>query len=360
MAIGGVLVVTIISKKIGYSAVRSSLRRTWDKWGVRISQMSVQQPENFADGRAIIGLRAFFTAIIAFLIVACTLSTAAAVDRGRVKVMNGTVVSDRNTILRGARIQLLKAGIVPADSYWHYLNATLGLNAVRYGVKTDELGRPIAEQLPALDLAVNRAAANNLYLMISNSTKSGTYDLAELRAFWSVVAPRYKNRSHVFYEMTNEPVKGGPHWGAPEQFTDKVLADLKSIYILMRTGAPKTHIVMFTTANIWPNCASWAALIKKMKKIDWSKASVGYHHYNGTHQIGEAGLQCLRGQYPLLMTETNYWTIPDRAILRDALSINEKLRISWFSLDGSGSAHRLENEIIPALNRDGYAWPAEN
>ena len=321
--------------------------------------MSMLQAANSATSCAIVGSRVFFTAVIAVLIVVCTMTTASAVDRGRVKVMNGTVVSDRNTLLRGARMQLLKGGVAP-DSYWRYLSATLRLNAVRYGVKTDQLGRPVAQQLPALDLAVNRAAANNLYLMISNSTKSGTYDLAELRAFWSVVAPRYKNRSHVFYEMTNEPVKGGPHWGAPEQFTDKVLADLKSIYVLMRNGAPKTHIVLFTTANIWPDCASWAALIKKMKKIDWSKASVGFHHYNGTHKIGEAGLQCLKRQYPLLMTETNYWTIPDRAILRNALSTYEKVRISWFSLDGSGSAHRLENEIIPALRRDGYNWPPEN
>ena len=321
--------------------------------------MSIQQPAHFAGMRGIIGLRAFLTAILAFSIVACTVTAASAVDRGRVKVMNGTVVSDRNTLLRGARMQLLKGGVA-ADSYWHYLNATLGLNAVRYGVKTDQLGRPVAQQLPELDIAVNRAAANNLYLMISNSTKSGTYDLAKLRAFWSVVAPRYKNRSHVFYEMTNEPVKGSPHWGAPAQFTDKVLADLKSLYVLMRLGAPKTHIVLFTTANIWPNCASWAALIKKMTKIDWTKASVGFHHYNGTHQIGEAGLQCLRKQYPLLMTETNYWVWPVRAPLRDALSTYEKLGISWFSLDGTGGAAHLENEIIPALRRDGYSWPPEN
>lgn len=160
--------------------------------------------------------------------------------------------------------------------------------------------------------------------------------------------------------MTNEPVKGGPHWGAPEQYTDKVLADLKSVYLIMRRKAPDTHIVLFTTANIWPDCASWAALIAKVQGIDWAKASVGFHHYNGTHKISEAGIQCLRQKYPLLMTETNYWNEPIRAILRDALSIYEKLGISWFSLDGSESAYYLKNEIIPALNADGYSWPPEN
>jgi hypothetical protein len=251
----------------------------------------------------------------------------------------------------------LTTGYVAPRSYWRYLNTTLGLNSVRYGVKTIQVGRTVQQQLPALDLAVNRAAASNLYLMINTSTKSGTYDLAELKAFWRVVAPRYANRTHVFYEMTNEPVKGGPHWGAPEQYTDQVLADLKSVYLIMRRGAPNTHIVLFTTANIWPDCTSWAALIAKMQGIDWTKASVGFHHYNGTHKIGEVGLQCLRNKYPLLMTETNYWTEPYRSILKDALSIYEKLSISWFSIDGTGSDYYLENDIIPALHRDGYLWP---
>ena len=321
--------------------------------------MNVPRPASSTANLATFSLRAIASALFAVLILAGLVTTAGAVDRGRVKVVNGTVVSDRNTLLRGARMQLIKGYVLP-DSYWHYLNATLGLNAVRYDVKTNQIGRPIEEQLPALDLAVNRAAANNLYLMIFNAIEPGTYDLAQLQRFWSVVAPRYKNRTHVFYEMTNEPVRGSPYWGAPEQFTDKVLADLKSIYVLMRNGAPKTHIVLFTSANIWPDCASWAALIKKMRKIDWSKASVGFHHYNGTHKISEADLQCLRGQYPLLMTETNYWAKPVRAVLRDALSTYEKLGISWFSLDGTGSASHLENEILPALNHDGYFWSPEN
>ena len=216
--------------------------------------------------------------MLSLLVAAWGITAASAADRGRVKVQNGTVLSDRNTLLRGVRTQLLKGYVAP-NSYWRHLSADIGINAVRYGVKTNAQGRPLAQQLPALDLAVNLAGANHLYLMINNSTKSGTYDLAALKAFWSVVAPRYKNRTHVFFEMTNEPVKGSPHWGAPEQFTDKVLGDLKSVYAIMRTGAPKTHIVMFTTANLWPTCSSWVALIRRMGGIDWTKASVGFHHY---------------------------------------------------------------------------------
>lgn len=321
--------------------------------------MNLPRTATSAANRATLVLRAISSAIVAVLILACLVTTAGAAERGRVKVQDGTVLSDRNTILRGARLVLVQGYVLP-DSYWHYLNATLGLNAVRYGVKTSHVGRTVEQQLPSIDLAVERAAANNLYLMINNAVASGTYDFEELKEFWSVVAPRYKDRTHVFYEMTNEPVKGSPHWGAPAQYTDQVLADLKEIYRIMRNGAPNTHIAMFTTANLWPDCASWAALVKKMDGVDWSNASVGFHHYNGTAKFGEAGLQCLRQQYPLLMTETNYWAKPIRAVLRDALSTYEKLGISWFSLDGTGGAYYLENEIIPALHRDGYSWPPEN
>ena len=321
--------------------------------------MSTPRTPRPAADRATLALRAISSALFAVMILACAVTTAQAADRGRVKVQNGTVVSDRNTILRGGRLQLVQGYVLP-DSYWHFLNATLGLNAVRFGVKTGHVGRTVEQQLPSIDLAVERAAANNLYLMINNAVSSGTYDFDQLKEFWSAVAPRYKDRTHVFFEMTNEPVKGSPHWGMPAQFTDQVLSDLKQIYLIMRNGAPNTHIVMFTTANLWPDCASWAALVRKMDGVDWSNASVGFHHYNATNKFGETGLQCLRQQYPLLMTETNYWAKPVRAVLRDALSTYEKLGMSWFSLDGTSGAYYLENEIIPALHRDGYFWPPEN
>ena len=199
-----------------------------------------------------------------------------------------------------------------------------------------------------------------MYVMIMSSNKPGGYSLGELKKFWSVVAPRYKNRPHVFYEMVNEPVSGSPHWGNVSQYTDKVIADLKSVYDIMRSGAPDTHIVLFSPANLYPNCDSYAAMIAKMRGIDWSKTSVGFHHYNGTKKFGEGGLKCLRQKYPLIMTETNYLNEPARLVLKHDLAMYEKIGISWFSLDGKGSTYYLQNEIISNLRRAGYTWKAEN
>jgi hypothetical protein len=160
--------------------------------------------------------------------------------------------------------------------------------------------------------------------------------------------------------MTNEPVSGGPHWGDASQYNDKVRADFKAVYDIMRGSAPDTHIALFSAPNLYPDCNTYAAMIAKMPGIDWSKTSVGFHHYSGTHKFGEAGLTCLRGKYPLLMTETNYWMNSDVAKLREALHIYEKIKMSWFSLDGKGDTFRLKNEILPSLRRAGYTWNTEN
>jgi hypothetical protein len=304
------------------------------------------------------------TCILAALIIAFSaiiFSSPSNADRGRVRVQNGTVVSDRNTILRGSAMSVLKGpGNSANPSYWRHMSVNLRLNAVRLGVKTGQIGRTIAQQLPYIDNAVNSAAQNNMYVMILSSDKAGQYNLHELRTFWGVIAKRYKDRTHVLYEMANEPVSGGPHWGNVPQYNSKVIGDLTSIYHIMRQGAPNTHIVMLSPGNLYPDCQSYSALISRFKGIDWSKTSVGFHHYNGTYKFGESGLQCLRKQYPLIMTETSYWNEPARLILKHDLAMYERIRMSWFSLDGKGSFHYLEGEILPNLRRAGYNWNSEN
>lgn len=322
--------------------------------------MNTSRVINFAWNIATALSRPCLSGFLVVALSAATAATADAAERGRVRVQNGTVVSDRNTILRGATMVILHGpGNSNNSAYWRHLS-NLGINAVRLGVKTGQIGRSVQQQLPALDRAVESAAKNNIYVMIQNSEKPGGYNLNQLKQFWSVVADRYKNRTHVFYEMTNEPVNGGPHWGNVVQYTDKVRDDLKSVYDIMRRDAPNTHIVLLSTPNLYPDCQSYAAMIAKIKGVDWSKTSVGFHHYNGTVKFGERGLNCLRQKYPLIMTETSFWTEPERWVLKNDLAMYEKLRISWFSLDGKGSTRYLQNDILPSLRRAGYSWRSEN
>lgn len=282
-------------------------------------------------------------------------------ERGRVHVANGTVVTDEGTLLRGASMMIMKQpGYANDPSYWRAVH-DLGLNAVRVDVKTVQIGKTVEEQLPYLDRAIDLASQNGMYIMFKTSVKPGGYDLDALMDFWRVAAPRYRNRTNVLYELTNEPVSGSPVWGAANQWTDKVIGDLTQVYDLMRAAAPQTHIVLFTTPNLYPDCASWKKVVAKMQGVDWTKASVGFHHYGGTVKFGEANIECLRQSYPLVMTETNYWLDdgPSRANTPTTLRLYERLGISWFSLDGKGSFDHLQNEILPDLHAQGYNWRTE-
>ena len=100
-----------------------------------------------------------------------TISVASGEERGRVHVGNGTVLTDRNTILRGASMMLLsKPGYANDESFWKSVH-DLGLNAVRLDVKTVQIGKTVAEQLPYLDKAVDLAAENHMYIMFKTSVK---------------------------------------------------------------------------------------------------------------------------------------------------------------------------------------------
>ena len=43
--------------------------------------------------------------------------------------------------------------------------------------------------------------------VIINYHDVGSYEKEFLTKFWDLVAPRYRDRTHVAYELMNEPVK---------------------------------------------------------------------------------------------------------------------------------------------------------
>jgi hypothetical protein len=158
--------------------------------------------------------------------------------------------------------------------------------------------------------------------------------------------------------MTNEPVG----W-YPSSYTAQNIADLKSVYDIMRAGAPDTHIVLFSFANLVPDSpASTVAKIASMQGVDYTKASVGFHHYVDRNNAYEQTINYVRQHYPLFMTETNYWIDdpPSKATTVNTLRLEERLGISWVSLDGKGSANHFKNEIVPNLRAAGYTWAIEN
>lgn len=296
--------------------------------------------------------------------------------RGRPFVVAGTLRTDTGQIMRGATMDIRKQAVPPCNqqSIWdHY--RSLGLNVVRLGVKTDAdgTGRAIAAQLPFLDAAVECAWNSRMYIMILVSIAPGSYNLAQLTAFWTAVAARYKDRTHVFYEITNEPVSGGGYWGAAPQWTAAKLADLRSVYDIMRSGAPNTHIGMFCTTNLAPTPAAWRVVVQNFEAlgpVDWLRTSVNFHYYAGTYAFGDpngfSGLAAMQSYgYPLFMSECNDFIgdgpSSDPRNSQQVWLWLEQAGISWVCLDGKGGdvLTQIEPKILPYLAANGYPLPVE-
>lgn len=302
--------------------------------------------------------------------------------RGRPVVRDGTIFTDTGRLLTGATMDLRKQTTPPANrqTVWDSYRAA-GLNMVRFGVKTDVdgAGRPLATQLPYIDAAVNCAWNARMYIMILVSINPGGYNLAQLTEFWTAVAPRYKDRPHVLYEITNEPVSGGGFWGQTSHWTTPKLTDLRGVFDIMRTGAPDTPIMMFSSPNLAPNATSWRTVPQQFEAlgtpIDWGKTLISFHHYPGTYAFGDpdgfGGLATLKSLgYSLFMSECNDF-------MGDGPSEDPRNHtdvwvwltgghgpctpIAWANLDGKGGTinTQISNKILPALTAAGLGLVAE-
>ena len=277
-----------------------------------------------------------------------------AAERGRVVIHNGTVMSDRGALLRGVTMELDAPGAWASNfaidpNHWKQVH-DLKLNVVRFDVKLKDASggaQTISNQLPYIDQAVNLAAQNGVYIsLMSTVNQSGTYDLQELQSFWAVVADRYKDRTHVLYELTNEPVAWYPH-----DYSSQNISDLKSVYHLMRSFAPNTHIVLWDFANL-DDAQSTISKITQMSGVTYSNESVGFHYYYASPDA----IATIKNNYPVFMTEVS----PGPPTTDDInhLEIMEQQKISWISLEGKGDFNRLQT-VLSQMHSSGYNWSNE-
>lgn len=295
--------------------------------------------------------------------------TGTAAERGRVQVLDGTVKADNGALLRGEALFLTDidgqstAPITLADtydlSYWRALRDTFNLNTVRLfvmrppqnwpgGPGTDcfpptyrcfQLDYPLNPPdttLDVIDDMVDIAASLGMYIIIDYHPVGG-FDRDDAVAWWNTIAPRYKDRTHVLYELANEPVA----WNAAAYGTDAINFQ-RDLYQLIRGHAPDTHIIVWSFANATGPMKDKVDLVPE---IDYSNASVGYHPY----QTDQNAFNALRNAYPVFATEIG----DDR--LAKALTA-ENAGISWISLDGAN------NYIFGgpgSFSPDDVSWPAD-
>ena len=322
--------------------------------------------------------------ILRAALLTCLLLTASAraADRGRVRVIQTDhgprLVTDQGTPLRGGAAWVYQWGrtdkitTYATDPAYYRRMREHGPNAVRVicfdpwqksnGYVHADLDKPQDAKalLAELDAVVELASKEGMYALIDYHDV-GTYDPQYLRKFWDLVAPRYKDRTHVLYELANEPVK----WH-PEDYRPAHLADLAAAFKRVRAAAPQTHVVVLSFANSSSSRpdVSMTTVARAFDKaaggVDWSKASVGFHPYN-TRKTS-APIAELAKEFPALNTEQNLPNF-EHFVPMDGEEFGtqtmERLGLGWFHWQVEG-AEKFEKNYVGRVLADakakGYAW----
>ena len=228
---------------------------------------------------------AFQPSIRSALLLVCSVAAAsgggsAEADRPRVRTRQGNVVADDGTRLRGTAFFLdlfdtedFRAHREEYRETFRKVSRDYHLNCVRIcpwiGTWDYDVGgnRHHRESfVDMVDAVVDWCGEDDIHAVVNLHTKFGTeVDPAKAKAFWDVFAPRYADRTHVAYELINEPEESSS------------LANMAELYRHVRGIAPDTHLILFS-----PNNASKITLDELKAAsvgIDYANASFGWHCY---------------------------------------------------------------------------------
>jgi hypothetical protein len=274
--------------------------------------------------------------------------------RGRVHVSGGSVLSDDGQPLRFATARLRASEWGPygsQQSWWQKMHDTGKFNGVRimagFSTCTPSCTFTATQLQAMLDAAVANASATGMYVMIDDHDECcASQNLATDTSFWNAIAPRYKNNTNVIYEAKNEPDYfdtttnyGASGTGYPGYET--------AIYNVIRSQAPNTHIVMWSTSQPYDvSQATELGWYSTASTISYANASVGVHPYNMVSGNGGctsttscapyiARLSAVQtAGYPVIMTEliTLISGAPDQQLL----SALDGIGVSWTWYDYTG------------------------
>jgi hypothetical protein len=338
------------------------------------------------------------------------------IDPPRVRVVRTgairTVRTGSGELLRGVAVssyryqrQTGQAAYLHDLKYWDALKAA-GVNAIRliamdgwqrsHGLPgkytpfphTDLYdSKQTAEMLSAFDNIVNQASARGMVVMINFHDTGNYHDLdytvpadangqfapiatrQYVTRFWNLVAPRYANRTHVFYELVNEPVQ----WSSG----DYLWTDARKIKVLfesVRRFAPRTHIVLQSFATHHShNARSMRDVAYELldNGVDFGNASLGVHPYNLFYPEPNesAPILDLMRNFTVINTEQNFpkgiiprSRDPDGSGLDgDCLGVQsmERLGISWFHWNCDLPQEFTDNFagiVVRDAKSKGYYW----
>jgi hypothetical protein len=272
------------------------------------------------------------------------LSTDALATRGRPKVANHTIVTDRGTLIRGARVSLDIWDETPSQADVTTMKNSRGLNAFHIYAEYPGSNKAAGYNVAKVDKVVDMADQNDLYvvLTIGSGGANGSFTGSFVTAFWNFYAPRYKDKTFVIFEVVNEPQA----WSAP--YNNNTLTMEKNAFNQIRGLAPDTHIMMmsYSQPNNWTQAANECANLN----ISWTNASVAFHTY-GIDGREDATLKSF------------YTALQGKGIAYACTEPNLTLKVittKLFERDGVSETQFINVRDIATNNSSFYNWVNSN
>ncbi len=222
-----------------------------------------------------------------------------------------------------------------------------GLNALHlYGEAFPRSDNP-GYLFTVIDTLVDWTREEDLYLIltIGCAGQNGSFDYDYAIGFWNFYAPRYKDETHLIYEIHNEPHKWSP--GYPAATLDME----RDVYNVIRGHAPDTPILLLSyavfknSANVFQDVTSLGA------GIDWSNAAIAFHGYAGAgatrstlHDVLQVGIPCF---------QTEFAEDPQTLHVEETLTLEDK-GVSWLAFI---RVDRLSPfKLMNVADRNTIAW----
>ena len=228
------------------------------------------------------------------------------------------------------------------------------------------------QYLYVMDTLVDWCAENDVYAVVNLHIQYKTnVDLGKAKDFWSLIAPRYKDRTHVVYELLNEP--------EPK----RSLAFSNQIYRHVKSLAPETHQILFS--HVAATQLTIEGLAEATKGVDFQNASIGFHCYDNVllntkqwdhaEKIRAAGYPIICTEF-LSLTDNNDMPIQYDFLMHCMMRAEER-EMAWISWgpfaqlrnpnkEGwTNNALRYSPDFTAALQRygiglgKGLQWPAD-
>jgi hypothetical protein len=183
--------------------------------------------------------------------------------------------------------------------------------------------------------------------------------------FWTVMARYFRNRTHVIYEITNEPA--GTNWKSIDEFDGAERKRQIRITKAIRDIDPNVFILVLTPAGYsggyqWPSDLDPNITSRNFANeylstygvpIDWTKTGIGYHNYydpNGTSGL----IRALHREFPAFWTETGLGSV-----VRDAINASGQTSLGELELGPTLDGDRSNIQTAEKLGIGWWQWTSD-